>query len=313
MGRGRIVAAIAASMALILLGWAAASNYRQLSEATEDQRIERYQPARDASSPAAAVEGMRPRPRAYDPRCGQPKDAADSDLCAQWSAVEAMNETNRLTRLALRIGYLSFFLAVAGGVFGLIGTIFLIRAFKEAKRSADAAQDANRPWIDVDVALGGPLSLGSLQASLPVRLFLTNKGNSPATGIKILALLFPLHLMKSATFDADAETARSLRHLDNAGTQFGIVVFPDSKAHSWAGEARCTARSLNEAADRWGDVSIYLGIGIRYTAGGRPASTIRTFALTRASGEDPNSISIYPAFVAVDDLALVDSGRNQLT
>ena len=65
-----------------------------------------------------------------------------------------MTETNRLTRAALKLGYIGFWVASLGGLLGIVGTAFLIFTFRENRRSADAAHDANRPWIEVTIPVG---------------------------------------------------------------------------------------------------------------------------------------------------------------
>lgn len=132
------IAAMSGLTELLLL------SYRELYEPAEyDYAVQSYQPARDASRPSPALE-QQPRTKAYDPHCEQPQSHEDSDLCAQWSAVRAVSETNRLTRIALKLAYLGFWVALLGGLIGFIGTYFLIRTFRENKRSAEAAVEQVR-------------------------------------------------------------------------------------------------------------------------------------------------------------------------
>lgn len=134
-----ILGAFGGLAALAGLGTASLYSYREFYEPAEyDNAAQHYQPARDSTQQPAPIE-KQPRAKVYDPHCEQPKNKDDADLCAQWAAVRAVSETNRLTRIALRLGYIGFWIAFMGGVIGIVGTAFLIKTFRENRRSADAA------------------------------------------------------------------------------------------------------------------------------------------------------------------------------
>lgn len=104
--------------------------YQKLYEAIENGAPEySYQPARDAVEPHRRVTGE-PRSKAYQPQCKNPQDRENSDLCAQWSAVEAVAESNNLVKIGL-------WLTAIGTAVTLVGTALLLRSLK-------LGQDANR-------------------------------------------------------------------------------------------------------------------------------------------------------------------------
>jgi hypothetical protein len=77
--------------------------------------------------------------RSYQPNCENPKDREDAELCAQWAAVQANGESNRLSRLSIVITGLEFA--------GLIGSLFFtgwaaLAAAKAAKIAEDATAGA---------------------------------------------------------------------------------------------------------------------------------------------------------------------------
>jgi len=148
-----ILAAFALGFALL-----ATIGYYRIQEAQTDPYPDaRHQPARNATEPVLA-ENQKLVPPAYDPHCQAPKDREDSDLCAQWSAVEAMKESNRVTQVALRAGWFEFvallisifftgWAAIAAGraaKFAEVATKGADEALKIATRNADAAAELAR-------------------------------------------------------------------------------------------------------------------------------------------------------------------------
>lgn len=110
--------------------------YRELQRAEIDPYPNaHYQPARQPSFPPGWPQIYDSKSSAYEPNCEKPGNKEDSDLCAQWSAVEAVNETNRLTRIALNVSALEF-----GGL--LLSLIFTCWAAVAASQAANAAKDA---------------------------------------------------------------------------------------------------------------------------------------------------------------------------
>ena len=90
--------AIAATVGGVALVALAATGYQILDEAEKQPYSSyEYQPARDHLAPAP---GKNPRvtARPYQPYCDNPKERDDADLCAQWAAVQAVEESNRLAR-----------------------------------------------------------------------------------------------------------------------------------------------------------------------------------------------------------------------
>lgn len=163
-GYRRIVLAGLAGLALLCLGYA---GYQQLNY-TELQGYPKYeyQPARDRVPPAFAEEPpITSKP--YHPNCNDPKNGDDADLCAQWAAVQAVEESNRLSRISIRITALEFAALVVSLIFtgwaafaaqsAAVAAHKVIeheeagaaaeadrfnKQFEETKRSADAAFEA---------------------------------------------------------------------------------------------------------------------------------------------------------------------------
>lgn len=131
MSRGNWRAIFAALGIAALLGLLTAGYY-QLEKADQPSYAEReYQPARSPGL-AVTVEEAEIASKPYQPNCQSPKNREDADLCAQWAAVQAVEESNRLTRLAMRVNGLE----IAAIVVTLIFTAWAAFAAASASRVA---------------------------------------------------------------------------------------------------------------------------------------------------------------------------------
>jgi hypothetical protein len=104
--------------------------YVQLNEAAGQRHATyQYQPADKPSLPVA-VPGQ-PQPRAYQPNCQGPQDQNNSDLCAQWAAVDQITEANRLASTNVR---LTLWIVI----FTMVGTAGLIMTFVQQRKTSRA-------------------------------------------------------------------------------------------------------------------------------------------------------------------------------
>jgi hypothetical protein len=67
------------------------------------------------------------------------------------------------------------------------------KAAVAAKRSADAAYLAQRPWVNLRVEINGPLKYSDGQWSVRLKCYVANKGNSPANNVSVFAGFVYMH------------------------------------------------------------------------------------------------------------------------
>lgn len=104
----------------------------------------KYQPARDRFAPRPSKDA-RVTTKAYQPYCDKPQSGNDADLCAQWAAVSAVEENNRLSRTSILITGLEF----AALIVSLFFTGWAaLAAAKAARIAEEATKDADRA-IDI--------------------------------------------------------------------------------------------------------------------------------------------------------------------
>lgn len=131
--RGIIIAAVGGIVAVVL----ATSGYQILNEAEEQPYpAYNYQPARDHlpwTAPKYAPVTAIP----YEPHCDDPKEREDADLCAQWASVQAVEESNRLARISMRITALEF-----GAL--IVSLIFTGWAAMAAAKAAHLAEETTK-------------------------------------------------------------------------------------------------------------------------------------------------------------------------
>lgn len=146
MSRGHwraIFAALGVAAFLALLG----AGYYQLEQTEQRPYPERkYQPSRVSGNPVRVEDG-KPATGAYDPNCESPNNRDDADLCAQWAAVQEVEESNRLTRLSMRINGLEIAAIVVTLIFTAWAAMAAASASRIAQRSLRLYQEAERALL----------------------------------------------------------------------------------------------------------------------------------------------------------------------
>jgi hypothetical protein len=125
----------------LLTSW----GYQYLDRKIHEQHASyHYQPARNETQPARPLLGQ-PKARQYNPSCQAPVNREDSDLCAQWSAVEAVNESNGLATINLWLSVITV-LMTATGTSLLLWTLWETR--QTARRELRAYVSVKRVVVD---------------------------------------------------------------------------------------------------------------------------------------------------------------------
>lgn len=175
---------IAVSAVILGLGYTAFQRFDNLIENSRSDY--RYQPARDTVKSRSGVVGSL-NSLGYQPACQNPVVREDSELCAQWSAVEAVAENNELVRVSLWLTAISLIVTT-------IGTGILIRTIRQTESALSHARETSRselrPWLIYDGYQLNPFKDG-FDDGVPVargilgHLVFQNVGNSP--GLKCFA------------------------------------------------------------------------------------------------------------------------------
>ncbi|SEI69053.1 hypothetical protein SAMN05518849_101569 [Sphingobium sp. AP50] len=106
----------------------------------QEYPVRAYNPARDAIVAAPGKDGKMAA-EAHEPYCNAPGNEGDADLCAQWAAVQSVEEGNRLTRISLWVSL--------GEAIGLTLSLFFtgwaaLAASKAAKIAEESMADADQ-------------------------------------------------------------------------------------------------------------------------------------------------------------------------
>lgn len=123
------------------------------------------------------------KPFEYRTPCKEPKGKDESDLCAQWRAAYAAEDSASWTKWGLWV-------AIAGTA-GLFWTLYYTRkavedtgdATKAMLAQNEISKYAQRPWIEVEIAKVS-MSSSSETFGLTVDLILRNRGHTPALNIR---------------------------------------------------------------------------------------------------------------------------------
>jgi hypothetical protein len=145
----------------------------QLYDASQQRHSDyHYQPAGHPSR-LVDVRGQ-PIAKSYQPNCENPQGNENSDLCAQWSAVDQVAESNRMASLNLRFAIASLW-ATAIATAALIWTLIETRETSRRELRAYLFVDASGILIGVK-----PHNLGKVIGVAEVK----NSGATPAHRVR---------------------------------------------------------------------------------------------------------------------------------
>lgn len=117
--------------------------------------------------------------------CYDAKDQNVAAFCAQWKAADAAQSSADATWWTVYLGGSGLALAAITMAAAIAAAYFAKMAAKETKRGADAAHNANRPWLDIDLKLHGvAVNFDRKGYCLQLELTPLNAGTSPATDVR---------------------------------------------------------------------------------------------------------------------------------
>ena len=200
--------------------------------------------------------------------------------------------------------------AIIGMFVGIVGVGLVFTTFRETRRSADAAHDANRPWLQIDIVEVERLTLHDEGASISATVKIINRGNSPAIHVLAFAALAGERGNSPGTLPTMA-VRKLTQTLDlwkgSLGTLEGTTVFPgaflqeDYRAHlEWS--------DVKGAQDD-GSAFLTFAVGVSYRFSDKVGRTVASFDVLPAQGTEgrfalPGARTTqYPMVILVDNLA----------
>lgn len=176
--------------------------------------------------------------------------------------------------------------AIIGMMVGIGGIGLVFTTFRETKRSADAAHEANRPWVEAipeDLAF----AWGKDGGELTLMAKMVNHGNSPATNVVIRVWLA---VVPRAQYDCPTPIAdlltMALEIVEIRKDRGGKALFPggpdlQKRVAMVSPEDIAAARGTEK-----GPMRFLFAIGVTYCFGGRNGRTVKTYTLTMREGID---------------------------
>ncbi|MEG8044073.1 hypothetical protein O6V14_10380 [Sphingomonas faeni] len=117
--------------------------------------------------------------------CYKTKNSDVAALCAQWKAADAAKSSADASWWTVYFAGFGIALAAITMAAAIAAAYFAKKAAYENKRSANAAHDANRPWLDVDVKLRGVcVNYDRKGYSLQLEVRPLNAGVAPAIDVR---------------------------------------------------------------------------------------------------------------------------------
>lgn len=184
---------------------------------------------------------------------------------------------------ALAIGFLTFIAVVWAGIAAFKNISLLSKQADVAEEQLDLT---DRPWLKVELALGGPfMRQQDSSVSLPLILTLKNVGRSVASGIDVEFALIP-NQWGDAVFSLPMNEQRRLCTLAisrNAQTR-RLAIFPSD------GEREPMSSSLG--ADQMAEVAKTFGNRFGYASRDASGRRVRGLSVRRIAETSPDNVSL---------------------
>jgi hypothetical protein len=302
------------ALGLIIVAGLFYAGYDQIQSAEKPRYTEyKYQPARDRVSPSPS---KKPEVAAkpYQPYCNGPEDRDDADLCAQWAAVQAVGESNRLTRLSITVTALEFGALIISLFFTGWAALAASRATKIAedatkdadraleiaddsakaskaaseamKRQVELMADAQRPWLDFDILEIEGARYSVMNDNLKVKLRIFNHSAFPAHSVRGAGYghFYQGSLLDPLVYEGHRESVTgALDDLSVSKTgeithsTIGDVVFPQKERTP---DVIVTIADPGAHKDKGGTgAMVRITVGIRYVYDGGAGYTFRDYHL----------------------------------
>lgn len=255
----------------------------------EPDRYQSYGEAGEDKSGTATPAKIASAVQKHTP-CENPESRDESDLCAQWRAANAAEESATWARIGFFAGLL--------GLVGLYWQVVLTRrAVEDTSEATEAMREANeiaglgaRPWlafVELKIAWIRFQRVGTnWSVSASVQVFIENTGGTPAKDVKILC-----HIAEYNNFARAHEYIKFIAEMHTSrqnGFSKGIVA-PGGRANfeysPQSGIDPFADRDGSEAKDAW--PAIVLSVIYKTVSGSEVLQTVQVFRLSM--GKDNNS------------------------
>lgn len=171
-----------------------------------------------------------------------------------------------------------FFATFGSIVLSVIGFLLLWRTLHHTRRSADAAHDANKPWIEAVVTEKLAFRFHPKLTRIELMISLRNRGNSPATGVMARAILVAVpEDYHSEQNVAIARLEEMMDHWDSSQPDRGMAIFPGVEM-----EPKLYGSNIKplEEVGHGKKARFWLAVGVRYKFGDRGCRTVYAYMLT---------------------------------
>lgn len=235
----------------------------------------------------------------------QSTDAQIRDLCISGSlqarvdcaakVIAANRESERSERDLEAQQTMARWTFVMGGVAGAgllisgigVGLVFI--TFREARRAADAAHDANRPWLSVEIARFGGLSIDENGVEVAVELKGSNIGRSPATYVKGITMM-TVNPESAEEFTVGIGTKAVKDTLINWRVHdrtMGRTVFPNQQfTEAWKSRLSWDEIAAKKQTPEDTEFFFFIAVGVRYRFGQHTGQSCTEYSLVLLDSND---------------------------
>lgn len=177
--------------------------------------------------------------------------------------------------------------ALIGMALSVVGVGLVYTTFMETRRAANAAHDANRPWLQVEVIDYEGLKITNDRAEITADIRITNVGNSPACNVNTWAVLYGERGNAAATL-AHGATNKAKEWLaareGSLATIDGTTIFPNASV------TECYTAHVDwdevKGAKEAQSVFLSYAVGVVYRFGTSTGHSVSSFDVWQSGKQD---------------------------
>jgi hypothetical protein len=261
-------------IAVVVLAAALAGGLYMLSKKLEYDDARDYQPGQYASKTKSVCIKIPP----FVSFC--PEEQNDSSADARRSDNDLAAQQEMADWAFVMAAFTAAGLALSG-----IGITLIYATFEANHRAAVAANDANRPWVEITITDVLSFSIEPHFARVQFLVDIENMGRSPATNVMHRALLVAVPEGGQGSYNAITRIVKILNRFDAQHPERGTTIFPNVRREKLVFGANLGRSELDRIANGpGGKVQFWIAIGVRYKFGEKWCRTSHAYLLNFKNG-----------------------------
>jgi hypothetical protein len=170
--------------------------------------------------------------------------------------------------------------SAAGFLLSTIGIGLIYVTFRATRSAADAANDANRPWVEIVITEKRAFYIKPTMARVAFYVSLTNRGKSPAMSVRPRAVLVAVPESDSHQYVAITRLERDMEDWEINRPDSGSTIFPGVEQKRIRIGGNISRKELNKAVGGPDNKArFWVAVGVSYRFGNKWCRSTQSYLL----------------------------------